>query len=120
MFCLERKNRGIVLIAINGAIFIKNDGSQGKHRYLIQGIPACAGNQIRRLKQEPVHLDIQVEDLAEKYPQAVGFLTRRGVRCIRCGEPVWGTLGQLLKEDGVENPRRLVEELNTYLNSLSP
>ena len=70
------------------------------------------------MKHITVSLDIQVEELAEKYPQAVGFLTKRGVRCIRCGEPVWGTLGQLLVEDGIENPGQLIDELNAFLNSL--
>ena len=44
----------------------------------------------------PVSLDIQIEELVETFPEAVRFLTRRGVRCIRCGEPVWGILGELL------------------------
>lgn len=65
-----------------------------------------------------VSLDIQVEDLAREYPESVGFLTRRGVRCIRCGEPVWGTLAELLEEDGIKNPQDLVDELNAYLDSI--
>jgi len=65
--------------------------------------------------KDPVTADIQVEDLAEKYPEAVRFLTKRGVRCIRCGEPIWGTLGELLKEDGIENPEDLIDGLNGFL-----
>lgn len=62
-----------------------------------------------------ISLDIQVEELAAGYPEAVGFLTRHGIRCIRCGEPVWGTLRELLEETGVENPEDVVTELNAYL-----
>jgi hypothetical protein len=62
-----------------------------------------------------VTLDIEVEDLAREFPEAVGFLTKKGVRCIRCGEPVWGTLGKLLEEDGIDNPHVLVDELNAFL-----
>ncbi|MGD2295728.1 MAG: DUF1858 domain-containing protein, partial [Candidatus Aminicenantes bacterium] len=62
-----------------------------------------------------ITLNTQVEEIAENQPEAVGFLTRRGIRCIRCGEPVWGTLGQLLEEDGIENPQGLVDELNKFL-----
>lgn len=65
----------------------------------------------------PITADIQVEDLSREHPESVGFLTRRGVRCIRCGEPVWGTLGELLEEDLVEDPRSLLEELNAFLES---
>ena len=62
-----------------------------------------------------ISLDTQVEDLASEYPGAVGFLTRNGVRCIRCGEPVWGTLKELLEEAAIENPQSLLKELNAYI-----
>ena len=63
-----------------------------------------------------VTLDIEVEDLARVYPEAVGFLTKKGVRCIRCGEPVWGTLGELLVEDDIDQPQALVDDLNAFLS----
>lgn len=59
--------------------------------------------------------DMQVEELVEAFPEAVRFLTRRGLRCIRCGEPVWGTLKEFLLSEGVEDPQELIEELNTYI-----
>lgn len=62
-----------------------------------------------------VTLDMDIEELAAAFPEAVGFLTRNGVRCIRCGEPVWGNLGELLKEEGIENPQDLVNRLNRYI-----
>ena len=65
----------------------------------------------------PISPDIQVEDLAREHPESVGFLTRRGVRCIRCGEPVWGTLEDLFREDGVEDPLSLLAELNLFLEN---
>jgi methionine synthase II (cobalamin-independent) len=64
-----------------------------------------------------ISLDIQIEDLAVKYPEAVGFLTRHDVRCIRCGEPIWGTLEELLEEEGIADPVAFVEELNVYLKN---
>ena len=39
--------------------------------------------------------DIPIEELVTAYPQAVGFLADRGLICIRCGEPFWGTLREL-------------------------
>jgi len=59
--------------------------------------------------------DMDIEELVEKYPESVHFLTKRGVRCIRCGEPLWCTLGELLEEDKVEDPQALVDELNQFL-----
>lgn len=62
-----------------------------------------------------ISLDTPVEELVEQFPEAVGFLSRRGVRCIRCGEPLWCTLGELLVEDGIENPQLLIDELNEQI-----
>jgi hypothetical protein len=62
-----------------------------------------------------VSLDTPVEELVEHFPEAVGFLSRNGVRCIRCGEPLWCSLGELLKEEGIENPQYLIKELNNHI-----
>ena len=62
-----------------------------------------------------VSSDMQVEELVEAFPEVVRFLTRRGLRCIRCGEPVWGTLKDFLLNEGVEDPQELIEELNAYI-----
>lgn len=59
--------------------------------------------------------DTPIEDLVLKYPEAAGFLTRKGIRCIRCGEPLWCTLGELLEEDNVPEPQRIIDELNEFL-----
>jgi len=59
--------------------------------------------------------DIPIEDLVQKYPEVVGFLTRKGIRCIRCGEPLWCTLGELLEEEGISDPQSVVDELNEFL-----
>ncbi|MBN2198991.1 MAG: DUF1858 domain-containing protein [Candidatus Aminicenantes bacterium] len=60
-------------------------------------------------------LEIEIEDLVRHYPLSAGFLIEKGVRCIRCGEPVWGTLGKLLEEDRIENPAQLLDELKQHL-----
>jgi hypothetical protein len=60
--------------------------------------------------------DIPIEDLVQKYPEAVGFLTRKGIRCIRCGEPLWCTLGELLQEEGISDPQGMVDELSEFLS----
>jgi hypothetical protein len=63
-----------------------------------------------------VTLDIPIEDLVQKFPEAVGFLTRKGIRCIRCGEPLWCTLEELLEEENISNPQDLIDELNKFLS----
>jgi hypothetical protein len=65
-----------------------------------------------------VTLDTQIEDLVRDFPESVGFLTRRGIRCIRCGEPLWCTLGELLQQEGKTDARKVVDDLNVYLNDI--
>ncbi|MFB0564217.1 MAG: DUF1858 domain-containing protein [Candidatus Aminicenantaceae bacterium] len=64
-----------------------------------------------------ITLDTPIEELVKEHPEAVGFLARHKVRCIRCGEPLWLTVGELLNEEGVENHQFLIDELKRYLNT---
>jgi len=60
--------------------------------------------------------DILIEDLVEKYPNSVGFLMRKGIVCIQCGEPIWGTLEEASKKKNIDEIDEIVAELNEYLN----
>ena len=60
----------------------------------------------------PVDEMTRVEELVEACPEAVKVLLREGVRCIRCGEPVWGTLGELLEQSGVPDPEATLKRVN--------
>ena len=42
--------------------------------------------------------DIYIEDLVNQYPFSITYLMRKGIRCIACGEPVWGTLKEAVLE----------------------
>ncbi|MFO8054248.1 MAG: hypothetical protein R6U19_03690 [Bacteroidales bacterium] len=62
--------------------------------------------------------DITIEELTDNYPFAVKFLREKGIVCIVCGEPVWGTLEEVARakaydEQGIDD---LVEELNRQMN----
>ncbi len=41
---------------------------------------------------------ITIEDLIDHYPTSNAFLIKRGLPCIVCGEPVWGTLQELARD----------------------
>lgn len=60
--------------------------------------------------------DSRVEEIVEKYPKAVGWLVGKGVVCMVCGEPFWGTLGELMEKKRIENPEGLLVELNAFLD----
>lgn len=59
-----------------------------------------------------------IEELVERYPEAVGFLSRRGIVCFVCGEPAWGTLAEQARRKGIEDIDSLVEELSRYIDDV--
>jgi hypothetical protein len=61
--------------------------------------------------------DSIIEDLVNDHPKAVVFLMEKGIRCLRCGEPIWGTLGSAMDEKSIPSDEqlRLVEQLREYL-----
>lgn len=66
---------------------------------------------------EIVSKDVLIEELVEKYPKSVSFLMQKGVKCIACGEPVWGTLEAAALEIGfsIDEISYIVKELNVVL-----
>jgi methionine synthase II (cobalamin-independent) len=44
--------------------------------------------------------DTWIEDLVDMKPDAVQYLAEKGIKCIACGEPVWGSLEQAAREKG--------------------
>jgi len=58
--------------------------------------------------------DITIEDLIEEYPFSVQYLSKKGIRCIVCGEPIWGTLEEACEEKDFtpEEIEAVVKELN--------
>ena len=57
---------------------------------------------------------ITIEDLVEIIPGSVRYLMEKGIKCIACGEPIWGTLEEAAKEKGFndEDIRKIVVDLN--------
>ncbi len=64
----------------------------------------------------PLNKSILIEDLVQQYPAAVGFLMKKGIVCIQCGEPVWGTLEEAAGRKNQGNIDEIVKELNEYLS----
>lgn len=44
--------------------------------------------------------DTSIEDIVNHSAEAVKYLSQKGIKCIACGEPVWGTLGEAAEEKG--------------------
>ncbi len=47
-----------------------------------------------------INKETTIEDLIEEVPASVKYLMEQGIRCIVCGEPIWGTLKEAGKEKG--------------------
>lgn len=59
--------------------------------------------------------DIPIEELVQQIPGSVSYLAEKGVKCIACGEPIWGTLEEAAREKGFSQEEIFVfvEEINT-------
>lgn len=58
--------------------------------------------------------DITIEDLVRLKPAAVRYLSEKGIRCIACGEPIWGTLEEAATEKGFGE-----QEIETFVAELN-
>ncbi|RMI19221.1 MAG: DUF1858 domain-containing protein [Calditrichaeota bacterium] len=61
-----------------------------------------------------------IEDLIQMLPEAVTYLSQKNIRCVVCGEPIWGTLEQAAREKGYTDADidRFVKELNAMLKKV--
>jgi DNA-binding MarR family transcriptional regulator len=61
-----------------------------------------------------------IEELVNKLPSAVKYLSEKGINCIACGEPIWGTIEEAAVEKGFEKDdiEIFVRDLNRLLDQL--
>lgn len=61
-----------------------------------------------------IHKDMLIEDLVREMPQAVRYLGQHNIKCLECGEPIWGTLAEAARQKGhtEEDIERFVDALN--------
>ncbi len=65
------------------------------------------------MQKAEISKDILIEDLVNDYAFSVKYLMEQGIRCIMCGEPIWGTLEEAAKEkEFTDNEiKEVVEEM---------
>ena len=68
-----------------------------------------------------IHKDILIEDLVRELPQAVRYLRQHNIKCLECGEPVWGTLADTARQKGYteDDIAGFVEDLTNLAESES-
>ena len=57
-----------------------------------------------------------IEEIVEQYPETIGPMQEMGVQCILCGEPVWGTLEEKVRDKGLTNMDEILSRLNDVVN----
>ena len=60
--------------------------------------------------------DITIEELVRTHPKSVRFLMEKGIKCLACGEPIWGTLESSARDKGFNEGQ--IEEIVVELNQL--
>ena len=62
--------------------------------------------------------DSLIEDIVIKFPEAVEPLMRHGIKCIECGEPIWGTVAEAAEDKGLseEKLQDAIEDINNIVS----
>ena len=70
------------------------------------------------MKKVRINKEIEIEDLVKELPESVAYLRNEGIRCLRCGEPIWGSLETAAKEKGFNEIeiKKFVSDLNNMAN----
>lgn len=63
--------------------------------------------------------NIYIEDMVREYPAVISPLAEYGLVCIACGEPVWGTLKELVDRKGLNNLDEIIGQLNSIIKDKS-
>jgi methionine synthase II (cobalamin-independent) len=63
--------------------------------------------------------DTYIEEIIKIIPDSILYLQQKGIKCIACGEPVWGTLKDAadLKKITAQELSAIVSELNQMIET---
>jgi iron-sulfur cluster repair protein YtfE (RIC family) len=66
------------------------------------------------MEKKMINKTTTIEDLIEEIPGAITYLMDQKIRCIRCGEPIWGTLEEAAKEKDYSD-----EQIDVFVKELN-
>ncbi len=64
-------------------------------------------NELNRIQRETT-----IEEIVREYPELIRPLMEYGIKCVLCGEPIWGTLEENAREKGITNVDQIIDDLN--------
>ena len=62
--------------------------------------------------------DTLIEELISRIPKSVTYLMRKNIKCLACGEPVWGTIEEAARNKGYSDAE--IEQIVRELNEMAP
>ena len=64
-----------------------------------------------------IQKEITIEELVTLIPESVSYMMKKGIKCLACGEPIWGTLETASKEKGFGDNtiNEFVKDLNNMM-----
>jgi methionine synthase II (cobalamin-independent) len=73
---------------------------------------------LEKIKSMTIRKETSIEDLVNALPASVKYLSEKGIKCIACGEPVWGTIEEAALEKGYEKDdiESFIRDLNKLLD----
>lgn len=58
--------------------------------------------------------DTTIEDIIVMLPESVSYFMKKGIKCISCGDIIWGTIYEVCIDKGYKT-----EEINDIINDLN-
>jgi len=58
-----------------------------------------------------------IEEIVTHYPELVRPLMEYGIKCVACGEPIWGTLEENAAEKGIQDLETIIGKLNLTIQN---
>jgi methionine synthase II (cobalamin-independent) len=68
-----------------------------------------------RMNKKFIGRETSIEEIVNDYPELIKILSKYNIRCIACGEPIWGTLEEIAKDKNIENIDNIIDELNSIV-----
>ena len=71
---------------------------------------------------EKITTETTIEELVTELPASVSYLMKKGIKCIACGEPIWGTLESAARQKGFDEAEiaSFVSDLNGIAGESEP
>jgi hypothetical protein len=65
-----------------------------------------------------IRKDTLIEELIGLVPQSVTYLMQKNIKCLACGEPIWGTIEEAARNKGYSDAE--IEVIVRELNEMAP